>query len=292
MKQHVFYHSSATTNIAPNKYHYSIEKNANELTIANQLSDIHDRYYLCIHASPMTNEYELPSGTYLLQYEAVEVQYLKEYLFTLNPSKYIKKLLFIHTYLLQSVALLVQRSILHSQINFQSIVIRKDGIPLLSQFGNEKITGIKPFELYLWNAMQTNKWNALSLSNIEQCVDQYVQHENKLLNLFGDKIMQTHKQSALNYYTKYINRPFTIMSYQSTWDVFSLNVLFLRIWIGAHKTIKCNNIFVLSNMKLLVQQLDPNPNNRLSSEALAKQLNELAMQMEPEVFHEIIKRLC
>ncbi len=99
MKQHVFFHSSNAIEVPSVQYHYSIEKNANELTIAKQLCDIPNRFYLCIHASPMTNEYELPSGTYLLQYESVEVQHLKEYLFTLNQPNILKNYyLFIHIY--------------------------------------------------------------------------------------------------------------------------------------------------------------------------------------------------
>ena len=254
--------------------------------------------------------------TILLEFSDRNLIYLKNYLKTLNTStKYILSIINFYKHLLKSISLLVSSNIVHNHITFDSIVVDNDDYPLLSNFSfsidflrtdidkyikhfilTYDPTYIEwPLELHLISYLITNKLNSLSSNNIEHVIHDVVENNN-ILKTFGEDIVSSYKIEANKYFNKYINQSYhyiltDLLQYSYSWDNYALSILFLRILIGIHKTIRIQNKFIILFMKLLVCNIHLNPKKRLTIDFTINKFVSILDNLEPKDYREIINAL-
>jgi len=116
--------------------------------------------------------------------------------------------------------------------------------------------------------MISNKLTSLSSFNIEHIITDVVTNHS-ILNTFGETLVSSYKEEAIQYFKKYINQSdeyiiCDILQHYTTWDNYAFSILYLRILIGLHRTLKIKNKFIILFMKLLVGNISLNPLKRLS----------------------------
>jgi len=304
----------------------------NELTNRTKLLDIIDRksrFYICEDFSNLKiaevdtdidNDFihienNKSNQSILLMFDDIQLTYLKDYLNTLKPSKYINQIIYIYKYLLNSLSLLNNSHIFHNHILFDSIVVTEDGYPLLSNFSfsidylrSDIDTYFKhfildyepgftemPLEMHIISYLLTNKLSSLSSYNIESVINDFIDNNN-ILKTFGSAVVSSYKEEALKYYKKYINQSYQcilsdMLRYAHTWDNYALSILFLRILIGLHRTINVKNKFIIYFMKLLVSNIHLSPFKRLTIGDTLAQFDSILEQMDPKDYTDIIEHL-
>lgn len=291
------------------KKHFYLCENSAELKITEFLED--DRQ---IEKTSLKND-----DTILLEFEKRKLIYFKNYLKTLfeesNYKKYILTIIQSYKHILNSLQLLVDNDILHNHINFDSIVIDNFDYPLLSNFSfsiDYSHSNIEqyikhfviayepsyiewPIELHILSYLLTNKLNSLSSYNIEIIINDVVKN-NDILNTFGDSLVSSYKKEALDYFKKYVNQSYNfiltdILQYIGTWDNYASSILFLRILIGIHRSIKIKNKFIILFMKLLVCNIHLNPLKRLPINITIKSFDSLLDSLDPKDYKDVINAL-
>ena len=300
----------------------------NELTNQKKINNIKNNYYLCENSKELTiteidedsrkikGKNRIKDNTILLEFEDRKIIYLKTYLKELSSStKYILTIINFYKHLLNSINLLVHNNIFHNHINFDSIVVDKFENPLLTNFSfsidysrNDISQYIKhfiiaydpsylewPIELHILSYLLTNKLNSLSSHNIENIIHEVIKN-NSILNTFGDNVVSSFREESLQYFKKYVNQSYEniltdILQYSHTWDNYSLSILFLRILIGIHRTIKIKNKFVILFMKLLVNNIHCNPSKRSTIDLTIKKFDSLLDSLEPKDYKNVINGL-
>ena len=295
------------------RQHFYLCENTSELKITEILED--DKK---IEKNGFKND-----DTILLQFEKRKLIYLKNYLKSLSDSgftlisstKYILTIINFYKHMLNSLQLLVDNSIFHNHINFDTIVIDNFDYPLLSNFSfsidylhpniDEYIKHFIiayepsyiewPIELHILSYLLTNKLNSLSSYNIENIINEVVKNNN-ILNTFGNEVVSLYKTEASKYFKKYVNQSYDlifndVLQYINTWDNYALSILFLRILIGIHRTIGVKNKFIILFMKLLVSNIHLNPLKRLSINMTIKSFVSLLDSLEPKDYKDVINGL-
>ena len=306
----------------------------NELTNMNKIKKILDYknyYYICENSSELkitslTDDIRhIKSGikiksdeTVLMKFEDRELIYLKNYLKTFGSPAlssfqiYIFTVIDFYQRLLKSISLLVEQQIVHNHINFDSIVVDKCFVPLLSNFSfSIDITNVHnikhfliaydpsylewPLEIHLLSYLITNKLNSLSSSNIENVIHDVLK-DHTILKIFGDSVVSSYKVESLNYFKRYVNQSYEYiltdcLQYSCTWDNYALSIMFLRILIGIHRSIDKKNKFIILFMKLLVNNIHLNPLKRCSIVSTTTQFNNLLDSLEPKDYKEVIDGL-
>ena len=320
----------------------------NELTNINKIKKILDYknyYYICENSSELKissltddirhikSSIKIKSDeTVLMKFEDRGLIYLKNYLKTFGSSaltkgssaltkgssalssftKYIFTIIDFYQHLLKSISLLVEQQIVHNHINFDSIVVDKYFVPLLSNFtfsiDTSNVPNIKhffiaydpsflewPLEIHLLSYLLTNKLNSLSSSNIENIIHDVLK-DHHILKTFGDSVVSSYRVEALNYFKRYVNKSYECiladcLQYSCTWDNYALSIMFLRILIGIHRSIDKKNKFIILFMKLLVSNIHLNPLKRCSVGSTTTQFNNLLDCLEPKDYKEVIDGL-
>lgn len=254
--------------------------------------------------------------TILFELEDRELIYFKNYLMSLSSSrKYLFFIINSYKHLLNSVQLLVDNHICHNCIHFDSLVIDPSEFILLSNFSfsidylRANITDyIKhflldydpsylewPIELHILSYMLTNKLDSLSSYNIETIISEFIT-SHFILNTFGQTVVSSSKDEGLTYFNKYINQTYDyiladILQFAYTWDNYALSILYLRMLIGIHRTIKINNKFLIHFMKLLLCNIQLNPFKRNTIDSSINKFTILLNSLEPKDYKDIIKLL-
>ena len=229
----------------------------------------------------------------LLTFEKCDLMYLDLYLKALSCSKkYIKQLVEFYRYLLQSIDLLVSNNLIHNNLNFNTIAVNLAfDNPILTNFTHtvdclnkafnwsqyfllKKMNSSCPVEFYLLQYQLTNKLDNLSLYNIETVLKQFIK-DHDILNSFSTIMLL---DNGLKYFKIFANKSFIsnleeALKYSSTWDNYALSIVYLEILIGLHRTLNAtnnvhvNNKFIISFMKLLVNNISLDPSKRSLSDA-------------------------
>jgi hypothetical protein len=301
----------------------------NELTNVDKIKKILDYkkyYYVCENSSELkiTNfEDDIRSGkeiksdeTVLMKFEDRQLIYLKDYLKALSSfTKYIFTLIDFYKHLLNSITLLIDKQIVHNNINFDAIVVDNHFHPLLSNFSfsidiscpniDQHIKHFFiayepsylewPLEFHIISYLLTNKLDSLSNHNIETVIHDVIENNN-ILKTFGDSLVSSYKEEALKYFKKYVNRSYEyiltdILQYSNTWDNYTLSILLLRILISIHRSINKKNKFIILFMKLLVSNIHLNPLKRFSISLTTNKFNNLLDNLEPKDYKEVINGL-
>jgi len=254
----------------------------------------------------------------LVTYDSKKLIYLDSYLKALSCStKYIIKLLEFYKSSLNTAQLLLDNGIIHNNINFDTILVderenilltklslslfttRENGqkeeqyklLSLIDYYNDVEYNNdlFLPVEIHLLRYQLTNNITSLSSYNIETVIKQFVTNHS-ILKHFETKQMI---QDGLNYYSKYVNKSlldiFNTEELLQTWDNYSISIVFLRILIGLHKSIKIQNKFIILFMKLLVKNISLDPSKRLSLVNTMEQFELLLNNLVINDFKELIQ---
>ena len=224
----------------------------------------------------------------LLTFEKCNLTYLDIHLKSLSCSrKYILQLIEFYRYLVGSIDLLVCNKMVHNNINFNTIVV--DGafnLPILTNFMYsidfsllqkidfkqyfllKKLNMFCPVEFYLLQYQLTNNLSSLSLYNIETVLKQFIKDHSiflNVLNVLNDdaKLLD----DGLKFFARYTNKSFDenlteTFTHCWTWDNYALSIVYLKILIGLQRVINASNKFIISFMKLLVDNIRLDPSKR------------------------------
>ena len=279
----------------------------NELTNMKKIEQIKDYkkyYYVCENSSELllteidenvnylkSNKNTSVDNSILLKYEDNELIYLKNYLKSSlsRPKIYIFKIVESYQQLLKSISLLNDIQLVHNFINFDSVVIRENGSPILTNFAFSldisSNLDFKPFfiqyeplylewplEFHILSFILTNKLTSLSSYNIEKIINNVIDNHT-ILKTFGNNLVKEYRHHALDYFTKYINWHYDdilkdILQFYKTWDNYALSIMYLRVLIDLHRKISSTEVkknkFIILFMKLLVCNIHLNPLLRLN----------------------------
>jgi hypothetical protein len=133
------------------------------------------------------------------------------------------------------------------------------------------------------------------LQNIETIVDAFLLNHS-LLKTFGETFVSLYKEEALQYFQKYVNQSINyividVFQHFATWDNYALSILYLRILIGIHRSIKIQNKFIVLFMKLLVSNISLNPLKRLSIVETTNKWESIMDSLEPGDYKQLLKHL-
>ena len=253
----------------------------------------------------------------LLKFINKDIVQLNTYLKSQTSSKkYIFQLIQFYKYLLTTIDVLLVHNIVHNNIVFNTTVVDFTETPLLSNFSyavnmnithfhnhvrnllheySPKIMTHRPTELHILSYMITNKIQTLSMYIIHKIIDD-IYDNHFILNHFGANISRNFKEESIKYYKKYVNKSYEevvsdMMKYFSTWDNYSLSIMYLNILIGIHKTIQKKNKWIILFMRLLLENINPNPNNRNSLEITTNKFNFLVYESDISDFTYLVKHL-
>ncbi len=271
-----------------------------------QITELHDDD-ICINQENMYSD-----NTILLEFKDRNLIYLKDYLKNLSSStKYILAIIQSYRQLLQGIHLLVEHQICHNHIRFDSIMVADTDF-ILSNFSvsidysrKDMSQYIKLFlldydpaymewaiELHILSYILTNKIHSLSEYDIDIVITEFISYHT-ILNTFGPTVVSSYKQDGIQYFNKYVNQSYEyvvadIVQYAHTWDNYALSILFLRILIGIHKSIKIPNKFIIYFMKLLVGNLHLNPLKRETVETTMRKFESLLETIELNDYKQVI----
>ena len=256
----------------------------------------------------------------LLSYSQRKLIYLDSYLKALSCSKkYIIKLIEFYKSSLNIAQLLLTNGVIHNNINFDTILVNEHENILLTKFtlslftmreiSNRVETQYKllslmdnqnndnnndiflPIEIHLLRYQQTNNITSLSSYNIETVIKQFITNHSVLKHFETKQMIQ----DGLNYYSKYVNKSlldiFNTNELLQTWDNYAISIVFLRILIGLHKSMKTQNKFIILFMKLLVKNISLDPSKRLSLVNTMEQYELLLNNLDINVFKELIQQV-
>ena len=204
-----------------------------------------------------------------------------------------------YKYLLNALLLLLEHNIVHYDLKGENILFNMDIMePQIIDFGisipmnNVNDENLKNYfyvfapEYYLWpleihiiNYLIHYAENDLNKENAESISELYTSN-NKGLVIFSPDFIEQYKQACLKECMKYVGKPKKevineLLKYYKTWDNYSLSILYLRIYeyffpVGFHK-----NKLLINFSQLLLLNINPNPNKRLTINETIKRFTEL-----------------
>jgi serine/threonine protein kinase len=310
--------------VVPNNFYV-----INELTNIQNIIQYKTYFYVCNNNSKLKlteldtqNNIIKPQKSHtskdnniLLEFNNIELTNLKDYILSLECSKrYIYDIIHIYKQLLNSIDLLITNNIIHNSINFECVLVDvNNNNTLLTNFlmsinlSNKNMHEyIKhfildyepsyvewPLELHILAYLITNKQTSLSQYNIEYVINDVIS-KNTILLTFGDNVVSLYTKEAIKYFKKYVNASYetivtNMLNYSYTWDNYGLSILFLRILIGLHRTIKIKNKFIIFFMKLLVGNIHSNPEKRLNIVNTLNEFNCILDNMQLQDYKELCK---
>ena len=252
----------------------------------------------------------------LLSYDSRKLIYLDSYLKALSCfTKYITKLIEFYKSILKSAQLLATNGLSHNNINLDTILVNEHDNILLTKFGfaldTTREKGIEtinlaslvnyytpemdiflPIEFHLLRYQLNNNLSCLSCYNIETVIKQFVANHS-ILKHFDS---QTMLQDGVSYFMKYNNKSLvdnTFLDHNllKTWDNYAISIVFLRILIGLHKSVKVNNKFIILFMKLLLGNINLDPSKRISLDNTTSQFEVLLNSLDIYDFTQLLKHL-
>ena len=227
-----------------------------------------------------------------------------------SPQKFISNLISTYKYLLSSIDILLSNQIIHMNINQESIIYDSDTQPKLRNFtksytfplNNEERKSFLnlhnsyefhlPLEIHVMSFLYNKKLRSLSHENIEQICTHFY-GSGPLSSLFKDSINEV-KGAAIFSLQKYINKSdnqiyIELFSQCSTWDNYSLSILYLQILTKYFSITSIdNNVFLSSFYKILVQNIHPESKKRLSIDNTLQQIDYLLENTERKEFLQLI----
>jgi hypothetical protein len=237
----------------------------------------------------------------LFQYKNSDYIMFSEYLFQIKtPKLFIRFVIESYTFLLNSLIELNNRSgICFFDLSHKNIVLPFDcrEKPILTCFQNSMrlskideptiskiIDGIndytyKPLEVYVLFYLIKNDLNTISYSLIEEICDFYIANLT-VLTLFSLEYQKNFKNLCIRTLKNYINEPksgiiIKIIKHHSTWDNYSLSLLYLHIVANILRVFSCKKTFISEFGLILLKNISPEPTDRDMLEKTSEKLKNL-----------------
>tara|TARA_B100001093_G_scaffold384215_1_gene369926 strand:- start:2531 stop:3655 length:1125 start_codon:yes stop_codon:yes gene_type:complete len=235
-----------------------------------------------------------------LSYMLLELNYIKnisfEELFTnLNRSKRHILLIFFETfkYILDSISLLIDNDIVHYDIKEQNILYStKYENPILIDFGISipikyiNNSNIKDYfyiygpDYYIWPleahviSYLLHVKDTLEVSDINKIVSEFVLN-NSGLNIFSNHFKKNYLNSCIKFLKQYVNKDKNyiinkLLKFYKSWDRYSLSILYLKFLDYLFRDGFFESKFIINFSQLLLNNIAPNPNNRLTIQETKK----------------------
>ena len=286
--------------------HFYLFNTVENIRVAELSEDSREIWAAAYAANCETNTVEV-----LLSYDSRKLIYLDSYLKALSCStKYITKLIEFYKSILKTAQLLAANGLSHNNINLDTILINEYDNILLTKFAFSLDTmrekGIEtinlaslvnyytpemdvflPVEFHLLRYQLNNNLSCLSCYNIETVIKQFVANHSILKHFDSQNMLQ----DGISYFMKYNNKSLVDQCLIETWDNYAISIVFLRILIGLHKSIKVNNKFIILFMKLLLGNINLDPSKRLSLDNTTSQFELLLNSLDINDFSQLLKHL-
>ena len=213
-----------------------------------------------------------------------------------NSVQLVSNIILSYNHLLTTLSMLIENQILHYDIKGTNILfdIEKES-PILIDFGlsieiekidfndneNILIKNLKEIfyvsapEYYLWSleihylCYILHKNKEPTETELIELATKYV-NKNKALNKnFSDWFLKKYKEKCIRQLKKYNNMKYIdrikhLFSYWKTFDNYGLSIMYLKFLRYININGFLDNHFILFFSKLLLKNIDPNPDNRLS----------------------------
>lgn len=203
----------------------------------------------------------------------------------------VNKLIFSYNHLLTSISKLIQSNILHFDLKGTNILFDYDTkLPLLIDFGlsaiipDDEISDEQMKEIfyifgadyYVWPlevhyiAYLINENSDPDDDDLISIVDEYVDNNKGLTKNFSENFLKKFKDKCLyqlefyNSMETYKERKEYIMTYWNTFDNYSLSIMYLKFIYFININGYNKNKFISHFAELLLQNIDPDPENRNS----------------------------
>ena len=216
---------------------------------------------------------------------------------------FVKLLVNSYNHLLNTIGILVDLNIVHYDLKGNNIMFdNSNQLPLILDFGlSIKIDEIKKENLtkhFYTYAPEYSPWalelhyiNFLlkvnsnpSINDLEEMARRFVNSEtNPVSIVFSKEFAKKYEKLCLEQLKKYNKIPTlekklsTIYKYFDTWDNYALSIIYIRIFHFIYQSFNKNN-FIEIIIKLLLQNIHPNPEKRLKVKKTAVLFNEKLLE--------------
>ena len=213
------------------------------------------------------------------------IDYIMEHV---NSIQILGNLIDSYQYLLKAISLLINKKIIHYDLKGTNILLATTKqIPIIIDFGLSiqvsKINNnnLKDFfyvyapEYYVWPlevhymSLIANKTKNPSKNMLKELASEYVKNNKGLTKNYSSDFLKKFEKKCYTQLIYYNDLPYEerlekLVNYWSTFDNYSLSIMYLKflsyINIGGYS----NNSFVIFFSQLCLQNIDPNPENRLT----------------------------
>ena len=238
-------------------------------------------------------------------YLLMEIPYIKNITFEELFTSYFRSkkhvlLVFFETfkYVADSISYLINIDVVHYDIKEQNILYSiKYENPLLIDYGISlpvkyinnsnihKYFYVYDPDYYIWPleahviCYLINVKDHLDSSDIDKIVNEYVSN-NAGLNIFSNDFRKKYTKLCIKFLKKYENmNKDTIINelfkFYKTWDLYSLSILYLKFLNYLFRDGFFQSQFIIQFSQLLLQNISPDPNNRLSVEDTKQKYKEI-----------------
>ena len=152
-----------------------------------------------------------------------------------------------------------------------------------------------PIDVHILNYL-INKEQNLTIESLENLISSYISH-NSGLEIFTDHFKERYKATALKFFSKYINLDKNIvikelLQFYKTWDLYALSIMYLKFFKLIFREGFFDNIFIRVFSQLLLTNIAPDPNKRLTQqETLEQYRNLFYINEKPEEYLTLIYNL-
>ncbi len=205
-----------------------------------------------------------------------------------NSSQIVRNIINSYNHMLRTLSMLIGKKIIHYDLKGTNILFDNvKQVPLLIDFGlsikikNMNRENLRDFfyvyapEYYVWSleihylCYILNKNKEPSVSELKTIAKDFVENNKGLNKIFSPGFLKRYKtkcEKQLRYYNsiEYNERIEKILNYWATFDNYSLSIMYLKFLYYINIEGFQNNPFTIFFSKLLLQNIDPNPEKRLT----------------------------
>tara|TARA_B100000035_G_C21035688_1_gene570798 strand:+ start:2048 stop:3217 length:1170 start_codon:yes stop_codon:yes gene_type:complete len=205
-----------------------------------------------------------------------------------NSVQLVNNIILSYNHLLKSISMMIKKKCMHFDIKGTNILFDSDKEhPLLIDFGlsaqiskinkntYKKIFYVYAPQYYVWSLeihyinYLINKNENPTLEELREISKTFVDNNRGVQKLFSPDFLKKYEDKCFKQLNKYNkipleNRIEKILEYWKTFDNYSLSIMYLRFLHYININGFIDNEFIIFLGKLLLKNIDPNPENRLS----------------------------
>lgn len=205
-----------------------------------------------------------------------------------NSAQIVRNIINSFNHMLRTLSMLIGKKLIHYDLKGTNILFDNvKQVPLLIDFGlsiqikNMNRENLRDFfyvyapEYYVWSleihylCYILNKNKQPSVSELKNIAGDFVKNNKGINKIFSPEFLKQYKKKCekqLRYYNSidYNERVEKILNYWATFDNYSLSIMYLKFLYFINIEGFHNNPFTIFFSKLLLQNIDPDPEKRLT----------------------------